>query len=467
MCKTTFSHLRQEKYLCCSVVALAMALFSGPALAADPVKTSMAGKANCVWFASPARSFHESAMVGNGRLGAMDFGGIDRQRIVLNESSMWSGGPYDANKYDAYQCLPEVREQLFAGDIHRASEVLNKSFRYADGVRGWGDENQFGCYQTLGDLTLMFGSQTEVGFSSPSGHAQGDGKTIEGCVDGDPRTKWCVQFAAPAVVWQAELPEPTVVRQYTLTSADDVPARDPQVWVLEGSMDGKTWDKLDQRELDGPFEKRFQAKSFDVAQPASYRLYRLTFTPRDSYFQVAEISLAGVKAGSNAPVPDDYRRELDLMTGMVTTRYTQGDVTFTRELVASKPQEVIAVRIAVSRPGTLNCTVTLSRKRDADVRVEDGVQVLAGQLPFSKPGGGGEGIKYLALLGAKVKGGKVSAGEQGLHIESGDEAVLIVSAGTSLFDKEYASTARERLRGALETSFNQLRETLWLITSST
>lgn len=98
-----------------------------------------------VWFVSPAKSFHESCPLGNGRLGAMDLGGVGRQRIVLNESSLWSGGPYDGNKYDAYQCLPEVREKLFAGDISGAGAALNKSFHYADGVRGWMDVNQFGC----------------------------------------------------------------------------------------------------------------------------------------------------------------------------------------------------------------------------------------------------------------------------------------------------------------------------------
>ncbi len=73
-----------------------------------------------VWFDKPARSFHESCVLGNGRLGAMDFGGVAKERIVLNESSIWSGGPYDGNKYDAYKCLPEVREKLFAGDISGA-----------------------------------------------------------------------------------------------------------------------------------------------------------------------------------------------------------------------------------------------------------------------------------------------------------------------------------------------------------
>ena len=98
---------------------------------------------------------------------------------MLNESSLWSGGPYDGNNYDAYKCLPEVRAKLFGGDISGAWSALQRGFRYADGVRGWGDINQFGCYQTLGDLIVTFrGKTAEPRVSSPSGHEHGDGKTI-------------------------------------------------------------------------------------------------------------------------------------------------------------------------------------------------------------------------------------------------------------------------------------------------
>jgi alpha-L-fucosidase 2 len=409
-----------------------------------------------VWFDKPGRSFHESSIVGNGRLGAMDYGGVDRDRIVLNESSMWSGGLYEANKYDAYQCLPEVRATLFAGEIDEAGAVLNRSFRYADGVKGWGDENQFGCYQILGDLTLTFGAGPDIRVTSPSGHAEGDGKKIDGCVDGDTRTKWCVQNAKPSVQWQVELPAVKTVESYTLTSADDMPVRDPQVWVLEGSVDGKAWTELDRHSFDKPFERRFETKHFEVTRPGDYRFYRFTFTPRDAYFQVAEIALAGAPTDQTAPVPADYRRELNLMTGLATTCYTQNDVTITRELVASKPDEVIAVRVKAGRPGTLTFTAALSRQRDAATRIEGAMQVLEGQLPFNRPGGGGEGVRYLALLGARVKGGKVSATDRGLWIEGAEEAVLVVSAGTDLFEKNYTAIARQRLTGALGRPFDTL-----------
>ncbi len=409
-----------------------------------------------VWFDTPARTFHESTIVGNGRLGAMDYGGVGKDRIVLNESSMWSGGKYEANKYDAYQCLPEVRAKLFEGQIDEAYKILSRSFRYADGVKGWGDDNQFGCYQILADLTLTFDTKTDIRIDSPSGHAEGDGKTIAGCVDGNIRTKWCVKDAGSAVQWQVELPEGKTVPSYTLTSADDVPARDPQVWVLEGSTDGTTWSQLDRRSFDKPFEKRFETKRFEMAQPGNYRFYRFTFTPQDSYFQVAEIALAGVSTDETGQVPADYRREVDLMTGVARTRYTQDDVTVTRELVASKPNDVIAVRVKASQPGALTFTAALSRQKNAAIRTDGTVQILEGQLPFNKPGGGGKGIKYQALLGACAKGGKVSATDKGLQIEDADEAVLIVSARTNLFKENYTTLARQRLTAALDKPFEML-----------
>ncbi|HPD13459.1 MAG TPA: glycoside hydrolase N-terminal domain-containing protein [Planctomycetota bacterium] len=420
------------------------------------VTASIADPATTLWFDRPAKSFHESLPLGNGRLGAMDLGGVDAARIILNESSVWSGGPYDGNNYEAYKCLPEVREKLFAGDIAGAASVLSRNFRYADGVRGWMDENQFGCYQTLGDLTIEFGGIARPRVTSPSGHGPGDGKGIENSVDGDPGTKWCVDKAGKLVQWQMELPAARTVTGYALTSADDVPTRDPQVWVLEGSADGATWVELDRRSPGKPFEKRHQTKTFEIATPGAYRFYRFSFTPQETYFQVAEIRLAG--AAADPPAFSDYRRELDLMTGLATTRYTHKGVTFTRELVASKPNEVLAVRLKADKPGALTFTAALSRRRHATAKRDGERHKLEGQLPFNKPGGGGEGVRFLALLGAATVGGKVSATDDGLAVAGAEEAMLIVSAGTDLFDKGFEATTRQRLDAALALRFDDLRD---------
>ncbi len=430
--------------------ALSLVLFSAVYTAAAETLDS----SSSVWFAAPGKSFHESSVIGNGRLGAMDFGGVEEDRIVLNESSMWSGGPYEANKYDAFKCLPEVREKLFAGDIGGASAALTNGFRYADGIQGWADTSQFGCYQILGDLTL--GAETGFKLTSPSGHASGDGKTISSSVDDNPQTKWCVQDAGTSVSWQRVLPTAQTVTSYSLTSADDVPTRDPQVWLLEGSNDGKVWTTLDRKTLDQPFENRLQAKKFEIKVPGSYQFYKFTFTPRDHHFQVAEISLDGIQ--TSEVISADYRRELNLMTGVASTRYTKDGVTFMRELVASKQDEVIAIRIKASKPGALSFIAALSRERNAATRADGAVLVLEGQLPFNQPGGGGEGVRYQALLGVNVKGGKTTTTEKRLEIQGADEVMLVVSAGTNLYDKDYVSSTKQRLAAALGKSFEALRE---------
>jgi alpha-L-fucosidase 2 len=412
-----------------------------------------------VWFDQPGKSFHESCVLGNGRLGAMDLGGVQSDRIVLNESSLWSGGPYDGNFYDAYQCLPAVREKLFGNDISGAWQVLGQSFHYGPGIGGWNAPDQFGSYQTLGNLTLATSQGAGPKLSSPSGDAgDGRGEVIRHTVDGDPATKWFVPDAGKPVSWQIQWPEAQVIKSYSLTSGNDMPDRDPRAWVLEGSADGKAWIELDRRSLDKPFDARLQSRTFEVGRPSACRIYRFTFAPPPARaFQLAEINLAGAKQPAAAAVAD-YRRDLNLMTGVGTTRFTLDGICYTRELVVSKPDEVIAVRLKTDQPGTLSLSAALSRKQNAKLRAEGNVGVMEGQLPFNKPGGGGVGMHYQALLGAKVKGGKVTIDDQGgWIIEGADEVMLIVSAGTDWKDPGFAALARKRLDAALAKSFDAIR----------
>lgn len=412
-----------------------------------------------LWFDKPGGSFLESCVLGNGRLGAMDFGGIEKNRIALNESSLWSGGPYDANRYDAYKCLPEVRGKLFANDITGAWQVLSKSFRYADGFSGYGNSSQFGCYQTLGDLTIDFSSGAKPGVSSPSGHTgQHDHESISKTADGDTGTKWFVQGVTAPVVWQAQWKDVQEVASYTFTSGNDMPDRDPQSWVLEGSMDGGAWTKLDSQELEKPFEQRLQKRAFQLKNPAKFRFYRITFAPNPSKaLQLAEISLGGA-AEVALPSIGGYRRDLNLRTGISSTKYTVDGITHTRELVVSKPDEVIAMHLKADKPGALSFSAALSRKQDVKFRTDGKVQVMEGQLPFDKPGGGGVGMRYQALLGATTKGGKITTTSEGIRVDGADEVTLVVSSGTSWAVKDFEPVVRERLDKALAKPFKKIRD---------
>jgi alpha-L-fucosidase 2 len=104
-----------------------------------------------------AKSFIESTPIGNGRLGAMIFGGVARDRIVLNESTMWSGSPQDGDRPEAYKVLPEIRRHLLNDEPRKAQELLQRNFICKDAGSGSGNGKvvPFGCYQTFGDLTIQ------------------------------------------------------------------------------------------------------------------------------------------------------------------------------------------------------------------------------------------------------------------------------------------------------------------------
>ena len=87
--------------------------------------------------------------MGNGRLGATVFGGVESERLQLNEESMWTGGPEDANNPEALPALAEIRRLLFLGRYAEAQRLTD-----ATQIRKASAQGSFGSYTTLGDLTI-------------------------------------------------------------------------------------------------------------------------------------------------------------------------------------------------------------------------------------------------------------------------------------------------------------------------
>lgn len=109
-------------------------------------------------FDQPARHFSQSLPLGNGRLGAMVFGDPARERIVLNEISLWSAAPQDADRPEAHRHLPEIRRLLLEGKHAKAQELVLAHFtcRGLGSGHGQGANVPYGCYQVLGNLRLTF-----------------------------------------------------------------------------------------------------------------------------------------------------------------------------------------------------------------------------------------------------------------------------------------------------------------------
>ncbi|RYY62765.1 MAG: hypothetical protein EOO05_01630 [Chitinophagaceae bacterium] len=80
-----------------------------------------------IWFDKPAAQWEETLPLGNGRLGMTPDGGVEKERIVLNDITMWSGGPQDANNYNAWKQLPAIRKLVVdALQLRRRAEISAK-----------------------------------------------------------------------------------------------------------------------------------------------------------------------------------------------------------------------------------------------------------------------------------------------------------------------------------------------------
>ncbi|NEA98547.1 glycoside hydrolase N-terminal domain-containing protein [Streptomyces sp. SID13726] len=261
-----------------ALTPLADGLLAGQAVAADRAEAAAVRwpvlSRKALKYSVPATDWESQALpIGNGRLGAMLFADPFEERIQFNEQSLWGG----VNNYD----------NALAGQPDSAFDTSMTGF---------------GSYRNFGDLVVAFGSHgARPKVTAPGGpYSSSSSEGVDKSYDGTSSTKWCIEGPGSKVQWQVELPEPVTVTSYRLTSANDVPERDPQRWTLSGSADGSSWTTLDDRTLTAPFESRFQTKEFTCSDSGPYRFYRFDFVPKAgvSHFQVSEIGLSGVDLGA-------------------------------------------------------------------------------------------------------------------------------------------------------------------------
>src|SRR5215203_2257396 len=127
-------------------VATMQTMPRGPGAIPDP--------STSIWFSTPAAKWDEALPVGNGRLGAMVFGGVEEERLQLNEDTYWSGGPYSTVVKGGYKFLPEIQRLVFAEKYLDAHNLFGRN------LMGYPVEQQ--KYQSLANLHLFFDHGKEI-----------------------------------------------------------------------------------------------------------------------------------------------------------------------------------------------------------------------------------------------------------------------------------------------------------------
>ena len=271
-----------------------MLLATGSSLAAEPAQSASAqvSQEMVLWYRQPATAWLQAMPLGNGMIGAMVFGGIEQERIALNESSFWSGRPHDYDDPEAGKYFAQIRDLVFADKFQEAEKLANSHF--------YGIPKAQEAYQPIGDLLLSF--------------------------------------------------------------------------------------------------------------------------PHDKI--------------------TDYRRELNLETGIAKVSYRQDDAVITREAFVSWPDRVFVLRISADKPGRISLGAQFKGPYLQTSAADPGRLLMDGiwKGPFSAPPTGmngliartkGEGLRYQAALAARREGGKSQAAGATLSIEGADAVTLVLALATS------------------------------------
>ncbi len=141
-----------------TIFCLIITIWASPCRSAEESSNPDAAQAPqerlCLWYRQPAKEWTEALPIGNGRLGAMVFGGVEEERLQLNEDTLWAGGPYDPVNPAAKAALPEVRQLIFESKYREATRLIDRQVM-ARPLRQM-------PYQTVGDLLLRFPDSAPV-----------------------------------------------------------------------------------------------------------------------------------------------------------------------------------------------------------------------------------------------------------------------------------------------------------------
>lgn len=354
--------------------------------------------------------------VGNGRIGAMVFGGVDTERLILNEDTIWCGPANPVQPPDSAKYIKEARALLFAGKNAEAQDLLQKQVM--------GEHEGRRSYQPLGDLWIQMRYPSRKS-NPPITVANWErAETTDG-----PWTpvRTAADRQVPANsnrVFRAKFAvnDPGSVGQISFSPIDD-----DSVIRLNGAILGRT-NVYDQTYV------------FDVRGKLIQGENTLVVTVHNGGGAGHMSSAVALKGQT---VPADYRRELDLDTAVATASYTVDGVKYTREVFVSPVDQVAVVKITASKKGALNFFLDFNRASGgfSDQFGDDRIK-LTGQAGYGQDQ---LGTKFYGLANLQLQDGESEAKGAGLEVRNATSATILIAAATDYNKKQPAKPLGDNL----------------------
>jgi alpha-L-fucosidase 2 len=368
---------------------------------------------NELWYRQPAESWTEALPLGNGRIGAMVFGGVAEERIQLNEETIWAGGPWPEHKESLAPVLAQARKLMFAGRPAEAQNLIAGSFM----APGEGRRS----YQTLGDLHLAFDLPELAGAKPLRISGWKRGPTVKAVDPAMAATGY--DDSAWAAAADLDVATSSVVHFRAVFDASEEIARASKLDLSVSPIDDRSVVWINGVEV---------GRSTQWDRPMKYSAAGKV-RPGRNIIAIAVQNDGGAGGMANTvelrpgALPPNYRRDLDLSTGIATTLFDLEKGQLRREVFSSKPDDALIIRLEATE-ALPKVAVRLSRPAGAQVRVDpDGTVVMSGQASH---GSENKGVKFVAMLRAVSEGGKASPAAGGVEIQGGRGATLLLTVQT-------------------------------------
>lgn len=402
-----------------------------------------------LWYNKPAIKWTEALPIGNGRLGAMIFGGVQKDRIQFNEETLWTGEPRDYTRPGAAAYLPKIRELLFQGKQKEAEQLAEDHFMGTKSNEGRRDA----WFKAMRDMKGMKGNPASKDFD--------DSKWKELAVPSYEGWETVGLDGLDGAVWFRS----TFLMPQTWNGKDIVldlnRVRDQDFTYVNGKLVG-TMEGTDPRKYLIPANVLVKGKNtiaiqvlnyFDKGGIAGYKdtARKIGIYPKgDSienginlnknwkyFIQDDEPPAVPRYQADYQPFGDlwldfkgqneisEYRRELDIEHAISRTSYTVNSVRFTREYFSSQPDQVVVIHLTASKPGSLQFDVNLTspHKHFSTRRIDN--QTLG--LSLQVRNGALKGVSYVQV----VTKGKATVTDDKISVEGADEVTLYLAAGTN------------------------------------
>ena len=410
---------------------------------------------------TPATSWESEALpIGNGYMGAMVYGGVYNEVVQTNEKTLWSGGPGEDKDYDGghlrtpeenHHVLQEFRQLLQqrattftatkSAHIGASGQVIaynyDNSGKDAYMSKLLGTKTHFGSFQTLSNIVLAdldFPAIDRSSIWTNHDNEQNLGEAIGCLFDGNLTNKFFSEpkshtFSLPVIITWSYNNAPTITG-YDVTSANDVPGRDPKTWTLYASTDGQTYTEVDHRSGDFWGGQRHKTVHFDLAL-AGYRFFKLEITELMQSGQRPQ--LAEFAFVTNDNTYSDYRRQLDIDNSLMSITYKDRGTNYKREYFMSYPDHVMVVRLTADQPISRQISIDCPHK-DIEMKADGQTITLTGYpTPFATRTNPNwkQGLRYAQVLTVAQTDGTVTADETSLTVADAKEIVLVMSAATN------------------------------------